>query len=196
MNDAPIAQADEGGVVVPRSPSPFPAGIRLGLEGGLDADDLARRALGEFNKVMIPENAEDIPRATASNLYFSFKGSKTGALTASMLSGGITLGPFTRIEWSSITSASLTITVDDITPKWFVWLSVDVRMNIESAEWHEGASIQDYWDGLTEAVQKYTAIVPLIEITATDKSDPPDDSAWSIDEVKNLQCGDAYIPRL
>ena len=127
---------------------------------------------------------------------FSFKATKATALTATMLSGGITLGPFTRIEWASITGASLTITVDDVTPDWFVWLDVDVRDGVEAASWHEGADMASYWSGLTDDVKKYTTLVPLVQITATDKSSPPDDSAWSIDEVKNLQCGDVYIPRL
>ena len=127
---------------------------------------------------------------------FSFKASKTGDLAATMLSGGITLGPFTRIEWASITSASTAITVDDITPEWFVWISVDVRDGAEAATWHEGADIATYYSGLTDDEKKYKLVVPIVKITATDKSDPPDDSAWSIDEVKNLQCGDILIPRL
>ena len=133
---------------------------------------------------------------SSAPMPYSFQSKIMGALTASMLSGGITLGPFTRIEWAAITSASLTITVDDVTPKWFVWLSVDVREGAEAATWHEGADMATYYAGLTDDEKKYTAIAPLVEITATDKSDPPDYSAWSIDEVKNLQCGDVLIPRL
>lgn len=127
---------------------------------------------------------------------FSFKAEKTTDLTATMLSGGITLGPFTRIEWASITSASTTITVDDATAEWFVWLDVDVRDEAEAASWHEGADMASYWSGLTDEEKKYTTLVPLVYITASDKAVSPDPASWSIDEVKNLQCGDVYIPRL
>ena len=138
-----------------------------------------------------------IPEAAAGDdSSFSFKASASGELTATMLSGGITLGPFTRIEWGSITSASLDITVDDATAEWYVWLSVDVRDGAEASEWHEGADMASYWSGLTDEEKKYTTLVPLVYITASDKAVSPDPANWTIDEVKNLQCGDVYIPRL
>lgn len=127
---------------------------------------------------------------------FSFKATASGDLSATMLAGGITLGPFTRIEWGSITSASLDITVDDATAAWWVWMSIDVRDGAEAAEWHEGADMATYYSSLTDDEKKYTMIVPLVYITASDKAVSPDPASWSIDEVKNLQCGDILIPRL
>jgi hypothetical protein len=141
-----------------------------------------------------------IPEASgADESLFSFKATKTTDLTATMLEGGITLGPFTRIEWASITSASTTIAVDDATATWWVWLAIDVRddgTNSPAATWCEG-DISTYWSStVTDDEKKYTTLVPLVYITASNKATGGDPANWTIDEVKNLQCGDVYIPRL
>jgi len=157
-----------------------------------------------------------------NNTSYSFEGKPMTdiAITlykrkAIILPGGITLGPFTRIEWVDIKENSATIlkdlennilivTLDDKEPLWYVWIDIDIRERTgegdeavgETAEWFHGKSIATHWEGLDEEKKKYTIIIPVMEIFSSDKSDPPDDSDWSIDEVKNLQCGDILIPRL
>jgi hypothetical protein len=157
-----------------------------------------RRALGTVNKAVIPDESDSVPSPIEPEINFSFKATlaDAAARTATMLSGGVTLGPYTRIEWAAISGASTNITVDDAAPVWFVWLAVDVRKGVEVAAWHDGESIEDWWDALSSEVKKYTTVIPLIQITSTDKATPPDAPAWSIDEVKNLQCGDGYISRV
>ena len=160
-----------------------------------------------FNRLEENENAafpvKDVSDPPSRNkggggdsALFSFKSTSNGDMTATMLEGGITLGPFTRIEWASITDNSTTITVADETATWWVFLAIDVRDGEEAASWHEGADMASYWSGLTDEEKKYTTLVPLVYITASDKAVSPDPASWSIDEVKNLQCGDVYIPRL
>jgi hypothetical protein len=197
-SDAPIFEDQQGSIIAPRSKSLFPSGVSLGRNSSLDADDLMRRALGTVNKAVIPDESDSAPSPIEPEINFSFKATIADATarTATMLSGGVTLGPCTRIEWSAISGASTNITVDDAAPVWFVWLAVDVRKGIEAAAWHDGESIADWWDVLSPEVKKYTTVIPLIQITSTDKATPPDAPAWSIDEVKNLQCGDGYISRV
>lgn len=74
MKEEPLVQqSDESAVIAPRSASPFPSGLRLGLEGSIEADDLARRALGKFSEMVLPETPEDMPKPFTRRESFDFK---------------------------------------------------------------------------------------------------------------------------
>jgi len=71
MNDSPVIEQD--GSVAPRSKAEFPSGIRFGLRGSLDGDDMMQRALGSREAAPAQQDApEDIPRTAAWSPPSSF----------------------------------------------------------------------------------------------------------------------------
>jgi hypothetical protein len=190
MNDAPIIETDN--TVAPRVGVDFPSGIRFGFNGGLDADDLFKRALGSSERISpAAESPEDAPKGTGGGevLTFSFKGKKTAALEFTIQPGAIELGPDTVIEWTAIKDSggtnpiSSTQTIPSGNTAWYVWANIDVSDGAESAKILTGASIA----ALNSTEKKTIRQKLLIQVAIVSDN---------ITTVKNLQCGNIDIPRL
>lgn len=96
MNEQRVTSEDFS--VAPATKAEFPSGIRLGLGGSLDADDMARRALGSFNKREAKESPEDYPRASFV-IPGSFQFKKTDGATFYIYGG--------KIKWAGHGSATI-----------------------------------------------------------------------------------------
>lgn len=211
MKDIPLIEQDS--TVSPRTKGEFPSGIRLGIQGTLEADDMFRRALGSSE--VLPgqgEADEGVVAGGGEVITFAFKGKKTGDLEASIQTGEVEIGPATVLKWdgsclvngSSVASGRFTNSLSSggafATPvagntRWYVWAEVDIREDIANSvfpKWRlmEGATITPLYDGgsLTEEFKiKWTRQKKILEIALVDDK---------ITTVKNLQCGNIDIPRL
>ena len=187
MNDSPVIEQD--GSVAPRSKAEFPSGIRFGLRGSLDGDDMMQRALGSREAAnMQQEFPEDAPRAFSSANLPAWQSSYSG-MTITIKPGDIELGPDTVIEWGDITNASETVTAADESPTWFVWVNVDISTNPPTAEMYDGETITPL---TTE--QKLTIYQKRI-CSVTITNDPEDPTNDVINGIKVCQTGNITIPR-
>ena len=187
-------------------------GVRLGLSGLVDTEDLIQRALGTSERFDGKEYPEDSPPATGEFITFSFKGTKTGDLEVSIQTGEVELGPATVLKadgtcWINGTQVatgrftdSLTSGLWSATPTagsaiWFVWAEVDVREDDAGSvfpKWRlmEGATIPPLYVGSDPSEEfnlKWTRQKKILQIAIV---------ADKITTVKNLQCGNIDIPRL
>lgn len=212
MNEQPIVQQEDS--VAPRTAGAFPSGIRFGLNGSLDADDLMRRALGSSEQMPAAQEypEEAMPAAGGTVITFAFKGKKISALDASIQPGEVELGPASVLKadgtyWVNGTQVatgrftnSLTSLAWNATPTagatvWNVWAEIDAREDIANSvfpKWRimEGATITPLYDGgsLTEEFKiKWTRQKKILIIALVDDA---------ITTVKNLQCGNIDISHL
>lgn len=86
MNDPAIIPQDD--TVAPQTRGAFPSGIRFGLNGSLDADDLMRRALGYSEQLPAQQEGPDeaVPSAVSKPAYFDIKSISVDAIT---IRGGV-----------------------------------------------------------------------------------------------------------
>lgn len=91
MSDDPTDFGLYGNNVAPRSQGPLPSGIRFGLRGTLDADDMARRALGSIEQAPIIEYPEDMPRPLVFTRKIAFESLKSDTLKVTVRVGKVYL---------------------------------------------------------------------------------------------------------
>lgn len=118
MNDEPLMPQDL--TVAPPVAGALPSGIRFGLHGSLDADDMARRALGSVSYAdPLPDEPESVPPYEPPDESFAFVefrkgadgGAEEGKYFANISGGKIKLSdadvtvPDTEIEFTGTVSA-------------------------------------------------------------------------------------------
>ncbi len=173
MNNSPIAD-NYAGSVAPRSAGEFPSGVSLGIQGMLDADDMAKRALGSFRKSALPEDPQDAPDRS-ERINFSFKAKISGELEFTVQPGFAEVAPDTIIS----VTCNIIQTVTEGSAAWYGWVDVDSTAGTAIA------SFGDSWPtALTTEQKKTIRQQTILQIAMND---------GIISAIKNLQCGDIEV---
>ena len=199
MNESSIVEQD--GSVSTRTKAEFPSGLRFGLKGSLDGDDLMQRILGTREDVPPQQEfAEDVPRAFAVADNTAWKSSFSD-MTITITEGDIEIGPDDVIAWGSIidhdtglavASSPLVKTAADGSPTWFVWVNVNLKVTPRTAELFNGATITALTDSPDGGEKYYMRQKRICKATITnDLSDPTKDV---INKLQGCQCGNVDIP--
>jgi len=160
-------------MVAPRSKSLFPSGISLAPESRLDADDLARRALGTFGGQTLPEDPQEAQ--SSERINFSFKAKISGALEFTVQPGFAEIAPDVVIP----VTCSIIQTVTGGASAWYGWVDVDYDAGTAVA------SFGDAWPTpLTELQGKTIRRRQIIQINLVD---------GKLNAIKNLQCGNIDV---
>lgn len=194
-------------VVVPPSDGAFPSGVRGLAFGLLDADDLAKRALG-IRHSLNDEEDKDYEESIFPQKFpaYSFGAWATDNTTINMNPGDVWFGSMSFVHWADILNASETplVTWENTC----VWLVVNLLIPETSygdlgsgyvemfvGPRSGGPSGTNMEDCLDETERRNMMVVPLVETTWENVADPGDPPDYVLTNVKELHPGDVLIPR-